>query len=64
MDIEDLKKEIINTKKKILDGVSKENLAYYLERLLVLESIISSYYRIECEESKKNFLKDISENNE
>lgn len=42
MDIEDLKEELIKTKKKVLDGVTKEDLGYYVERLIVLESIISS----------------------
>lgn len=42
MDIEDLKEELIKTKKKVLDGLPKEDLSFCVERLIVLESIISS----------------------
>lgn len=43
--VEELKKELLELKKKILEGVKKEDLWFYVERVVVLESIIHNYSR-------------------
>jgi hypothetical protein len=43
MNREDLKKELKATKKKILEGISKTDLWYYIERINILESMLLSY---------------------
>lgn len=43
MNREDLKKELSATKKRILEGISKTDLWYYIERINILESMLLFY---------------------
>lgn len=54
MDIEDLKKELIKTKQKIFDDITTENLGYYIERVIVLESLISSHQKHKTKTVEQN----------